>query len=129
MESVSSATWSILLHEHAAGPAQTPAAAAATRAGQLRHKSRADGVQPQIEAAAVPSMGRFAWSGTRHQSALSLRTTEARMTITPTATATDMPAPAERSASDRDRRELAALWRHRSDEAARAALVKRFMPL
>ncbi|HVC84392.1 MAG TPA: SigB/SigF/SigG family RNA polymerase sigma factor [Solirubrobacteraceae bacterium] len=53
------------------------------------------------------------------------------MTITATATttATDTPASAGRSASDRDRRELAALWRRRSDEAARAALVKRFMPL
>jgi len=40
-----------------------------------------------------------------------------------------MPSSTERTSSDRDRRELAALWRHRSDEAARAALVRRFMPL
>ena len=51
------------------------------------------------------------------------------MTIAPTATPTDMPSSIERAGSDRDRRELAALWRRRSDEAARAALVKRFMPL
>jgi RNA polymerase sigma-B factor len=51
------------------------------------------------------------------------------MTIATTAARTDSPQSIERSSSDRDRRELDALWRNRSQKAARAALVKRFMPL
>ena len=35
----------------------------------------------------------------------------------------------ERSNTEHDRRELEILWRNRHDEAARAALVARFMPL
>jgi RNA polymerase sigma-B factor len=35
----------------------------------------------------------------------------------------------EKTRGERDRRELEALWRNRRDEAARAALVARFMPL
>jgi RNA polymerase sigma-B factor len=35
----------------------------------------------------------------------------------------------ERTRGERDRRELEVLWRNRRDEAARAALVARFMPL
>ena len=52
------------------------------------------------------------------------------MTMATTAAGTNSPASIERSSSaDRDRRELDALWRNRSQEGARAALVKRFMPL
>ena len=51
------------------------------------------------------------------------------MTITATATLTDTPNSIARSSADRDRHELAALWDDRSNEVARAALARRFMPL
>jgi RNA polymerase sigma-B factor len=57
---------------------------------------------------------------------------EGRMTTTitaPTQGSTEVGAQTDTSRGDRDRRELAALWRHRDEETARAALVTRFMPL